>query len=86
MDAASFRARVDRERGFGLINSHVGSWLLPCVWTECDRPARRENMCAIREGEKAVFYFFCTERHRSMWINSPRDMGNLPAGSRGMIT
>lgn len=86
MDETSFRARVDRERGWGTLRSHVGPWLLPCIWTECDRPGRREHLVAVREGEKALFYFFCSERHKRLWLNSPVAMGQLPAGSRGMVS
>lgn len=86
MDETTFRARVDRERGWGTIRSFMGPHLLPCIWTECDRPARRENLVGVREGEKALFYFFCSDRHRQMWINSPKEMGNLAMGSRGMLS
>lgn len=86
MDDLEFKARVEKERGVGTIRSHMGAWLLPCIWTECDRPARREHQVAVRDGVKALFYFFCCERHRQLWINSPKDMGNLKSGSRGMIS
>lgn len=87
MDAETYRRRVDAERGIGTIRSHVGPWLLPCIWTECDAPARREHLFAAPpEGEKILFYFFCSGRHRQMWINSPRDMGNLASGSKGLIS
>lgn len=87
MDHAEYWRRVDSERGVGTIRSFVGPWLLPCIWTECDKPARREHLFASPpEGEKILFYFFCSARHRVMWKNSSRDMGNLESGSKGLIT
>ena len=81
-----FRERVEAERGTGTMraNSHAG--LRVCIWTECDRPARREHVVAIREGVKPLFYWFCSDRHRALWLHSVTDMGNLPSGSRGMIS
>lgn len=81
-----FRRRVDGERGIGMIRSQVGPWLLPCVWTECDRPARRENLVAIREGDKLLSYFFCTDKHKLMWLHAPQDLGQLPRGSKNMVS
>jgi hypothetical protein len=86
MDAWVFRQRVEMERGLGTIRSHVGPWLLPCIWTECDHHALRQNMVAIRDGEKALFYFFCSERHKTLWLHAPKQLGQLPTGSKGMIT
>lgn len=88
MTPEEYRRRVDRERGTGTIRSFVGPWLLPCVWTECDHPARREHLFVTPpEGDgKILFYFFCSGRHRNLWINSVRDMGNLASGSKGMIS
>ena len=86
MDETSFRARVDRERGHGLIRSHEGPNLLPCCLLDCSRPARRENMVAMREGVKVLFYFFCSDRDRQLWLHSPQDLGNRPLGARGMIS
>lgn len=85
MDEVRRRALIERERGTGTIRSHVGPWLLPCIWTECDRPARREHVVVIRERERNLFYWFCSERHKMLWQSSPRDMGNLPTGSKGII-
>jgi len=34
---------------------------------------------------KNVWYVFCSERHKRMWINSPRDLYNLPSGERGLL-
>lgn len=86
MDSAEFRERVKQEQGRGTIRSHVGPWLLPCIWTECDKPARREHQVAVHEGNKALFYFFCSDRHKLLWRNAPRELGQLPTGSRGKIS
>jgi hypothetical protein len=85
LEQAEFRRRVEQERGRGVILSKVGPWLIPCTYTECDHPARREHMFATLDGIKPLFYFFCSERHRLLWINSPKDLGNLPMGSRGTL-
>lgn len=81
-----FRERVASERGSGTMkaNSHTG--LRMCIWTECDHAARREHLVAIREGAKPLFYFFCSDRHKKMWLHSVVSMGNLPTGDRGTIT
>lgn len=86
MDEATRKALVEAERGSGTIRSKVGPWLLPCIWTECDRPARREHMCVVKEPERNLFYWFCSTRHKMLWVNSPKDMGNLPSGIRGTIS
>lgn len=88
MDAAEYKRRVDSERGVGTIRSKLGPWLVPCCWTECDHPARRETLFADPpDGHANIrFYFFCSMRHREMWINSVRDMGNLPTGARGLLS
>lgn len=81
-----FRKRVDAERGTGVIRSPVTGNLIVCIWTECEHHARREHQVAIREGAKPLFYFFCSDRHRKLWLNSVKDMGNLPTGDRGTIS
>jgi hypothetical protein len=86
MDQRDRMAAIEREKGTGTIRSQVGPWLLPCVWDECDKPARREHMSVIPEGEKTLFYFFCSIRHQVLWRNSPRDNGNLPMGSKSLVS
>ena len=88
MDDAEYRRRVDSERGVGTIRSKLGPWLLPCCLTECDHPARRETVFAEpADGLGNIrCYFFCSMRHRGLWRNSVHDMGNLPTGSRGLLS
>ena len=88
MDPSEYKRRVDAERGVGTIRSKIGPWLLPCCWTECDRPARRETLFAEPpDGHANIrFYFFCSMRHRAFWVASVTNMGNLPTGSRGLLT
>lgn len=81
------RAQIDAERGMGTIRSRVGANFLPCIWTECDKPARREHMSVdVSDPTKNLFFFFCSGRHRLLWRNSPQHMGQLPAGSKGLLT
>lgn len=88
MTPEEYKRRVDAERGVGTFRSLVGDWLYPCCWTECDRPARREHLYAESPDDRdnIRFMFFCSSRHKQLWINSPRDMGNLAAGSKGLLT
>lgn len=81
-----FRRAVEKERGTGVIRSPVTGELIVCLWTECDHHARREHMVAIREGVKPLFHFFCSDRHKKMWLHSVVNMGNLPTGDRGTIS
>lgn len=88
MDSISYRGRVEQEAGRGTIASRGGSGLVPCCWTECDRPALRQyqhHEIADRRSGSLRFYFFCSERHIGLWRHSPRDMDNLPSGMRGTV-
>ena len=88
MDLSEYKRRVDSERGIGTIRSKVGPWLLPCCWSECDIPARRETLFADPPdgADNIRFYFFCSMRHREMWVNSPRANNMLPGGSKGLVS
>lgn len=85
MDDHQRKMAIDAERGTGTIQSQVGPWKLPCVWDECDKPAMRQHMSVVPEGEKTLFYFFCSVRHQVLWRNSPSDNRNLPVGSKGLL-
>jgi hypothetical protein len=85
MDETTFRARVASENGFGIVRNRDNGNVIPCCWNDCGRPGRREVKVGVRDGEQVSIYFFCTERHRGLWMNSSRDLGNLPGGSRGML-
>jgi hypothetical protein len=88
IDLAEYARRVDSERGVGTFRSRLGPGLYPCCWTDCDAPARRETLFATPpdESDNIRFYFFCSSRHRVLWVNSPKDMNNLPVGFRGLIS
>jgi len=71
---------------------------LPCCFDDCDREGSDRYMTRTREivsppmpaygvpgHYKNVWYVFCSERHKRMWINSPRDLYNLPSGERGLL-
>lgn len=79
----------------GTVRSGATGKLIPCCWTECDkvgnsRYEHREFLQMIQIGSARIpqyrIYLFCKERHRELWRNSVRDLGNLPTGSRGMLT
>lgn len=58
----------------------------------CDRPAFDLYKVRVHEHHKDlacddqlsshVWYHFCSERHRQLFIHSHRDLGNLPAGHK----
>lgn len=58
---------------------------IPCAWWDCHRDGDDKYESVHREGTRWVHYLFCVERHRELWRNSPRDHGNLPTGSRGLL-
>ena len=79
----------------GPVRSGATGNLIPCCWTECDqlgtsRYEHREFVQWIYIGSARIpqyrIYLFCSERHRAMWRHSPKSLGNLPIGSKGMIT
>ena len=39
----------------------------------------------MHEKWRRIIYLFCCERHKLYWVNSHRDLYNLPAGSRGTL-
>jgi hypothetical protein len=56
----------------------------------CDRPSYELYKVRVHEHAKAIpcdspmashiWYTFCSERHRLLFINSHRELGNLPSG------
>lgn len=49
-------------------------------FTACDHDKRLP--CA---GQEHIKYIFCTERHRLYFMNSHKNMGNLPAGFKRIL-
>ena len=65
---------------------------LECMW-ECSKPGRTEYTVIVTQGDPSeagknlltpnrVHFLFCSQRHKDYFVNSHRDMGNLPAGAR----
>ena len=79
----------------GTVRSGATGELIPCCWTECDklgttRYEHREFVQWLQIGPTRIpqnrIYLFCSERHRAMWRHSMKSLGNLPTGSKGLIT
>lgn len=79
----------------GPVRSGATGELIPCVFQECDkigtsRYEHREFVQWINIGPNRIpqhrIYLFCSERHRALWRHSHVSNGNLPTGSKGMIT
>ena len=69
---------------------------LRCAWFDCDHEAYelhkvrhhyhdRQIPCDQAEDTAHPWAAFCSERHRLLYVNSHRSMGNLPTGSRGTL-
>jgi hypothetical protein len=69
-----------------VINHDRGGTYVMCAWDTCELDGYQNNRVVIHEGiDKTTTYVFCTERHRQYWINSTRDMNNLPSGYQRSI-
>lgn len=60
-----------------------------CCWDTCERDGVELHKARVNEGgpnhPHIVIYVFCSETHKFYWVNSHRDMGNLPPGYRHTI-
>lgn len=66
-----------------------GEWIR-CAWFECERHGFELYKTIFHEHARTlpcdnplsehVNFVFCSERHRQYFVNSHRDMGNLPKG------
>ncbi len=70
---------LDRENAERLDDHH-----LLCCWDTCERFAVSLHQ-AVEDwstpGHPLIRrYFFCTEGHKMYWVNSVRDLYNLPSG------
>ncbi len=66
---------------------------LLCCWQDCPKPGKNEIRVVVTEGKEAdtfvygdaappntITYIFCCETHKLYFVNSHRDLGNLPPG------
>jgi hypothetical protein len=78
-----------------MISGRTGKRLL-CMWEQCERAGRTEFDVIVTERDPSdhgknlltpnrVHFLFCSERHKQYFVNSHRDMGNLPAGLKRVI-
>jgi YHS domain-containing protein len=75
---------LDRDNAEILDDHH-----LLCCWDVCEKHAvslywARENH-STRFHEEYVWYYFCSERCKQYWLNSPTDLYNLPPGLRSVL-
>ena len=72
---------LDRDNADLLDDHH-----LLCCWDTCDNYASSLYKVRVDESTavqtKIVWYTFCRDRCRQYWINSTRDLYNLPPGMR----
>jgi hypothetical protein len=73
-----------------VINFDRGGTYVMCGWDTCERDGYESFKCTVNDSApgqepKYITYVFCSERHRQYWINSIRDMNNLPAGYKRSI-
>lgn len=69
------------------------SWI-QCNWFECDRPGYELYKTVVHEHAKELFcedprsehinHIFCSEKHKQLFIYSPKKMGYLPPGYRNL--
>jgi hypothetical protein len=65
---------------------------ITCCWDECWKDGvelhkirshdHARGLPCNHPAAKHVFFVFCSERHKMMFLNGHRDYGNLPAGYR----
>jgi hypothetical protein len=64
---------------------HGGSRHVACAWDTCELDGYDSNKVEINYGADGapphiVKHVFCSERHKMFWVNSVRDLNNLPPG------
>lgn len=76
--------------------AHAGDTVwLRCCWDDCDRDATTLHKTMFHDHAKALgcddwrskhlWYTFCSERHRQLFLNAHISYGNLPLGEHGRI-
>lgn len=72
---------LDRDNADRMDDHH-----LLCCWDTCEKHAVNLFWARVNESTavqlKYVTYVFCSERHKQYWLNSTRDLYNLPKGMR----
>ena len=73
-----------------VINHDRGGTYVMCAWDTCEHDGYETNKVRVNTaapGHDPVYitYVFCTDRHKQYWINSIRDLNNLPPGYRSSI-
>lgn len=68
---------------------HDGDRHVVCAWDTCEKDGLElykvvEHDGKIR-GERTMNFVFCSERHKMYFVNSVRDLGNLPSGYKRSI-
>jgi hypothetical protein len=58
---------------------------LPCCWDDCTKSGHEEQKVVVQDGNKNLHYVFCGQAHKMLYVNSKKDYGNLPGGSKGLI-
>lgn len=68
------------------VRTHTGEKIL-CCWDECDRFGQLEYGWQWPEDRhsKGPIRLFCSDRHRELYINSPRHHKLLPVGSKSLL-
>lgn len=81
----------------GILNRDVDRsgetrWLL-CCWDDCERQGvtlhrtrfhdHPPNISCDGPDVRHVWYVFCSESHRQLFLHGHRQYGQLPSGSRG---
>lgn len=86
-DSSQWRHAIIEKKAINL--DHGGSKHVMCAWDTCEKDGLETNkvveQTAVNRGERTVTYIFCTERHKAYWLNSTRDLNNLPAGYKRSI-
>lgn len=67
------------------VSGTTGNYI-PCCWSDCGRHGDTRYEHIEREGINTMHWLFCSERHKALWLFSPKRNNQLPTGSRGMIT
>lgn len=70
-----------------------GGRRIVCAWADCEADGVNLYLTVVHDHStrcdhpdaKHPKYLFCSERHKMYWVNSHRNMWNLPAGSRNVM-
>jgi hypothetical protein len=69
-----------------VINMTTGAHI-PCCWNDCFKDGvELHKFVDTSSPAETITFVFCSERHRGYFINSHRNMGQLPPGMRLSVT